>query len=574
MLEWDLSALFENEEALENLTQKSIEEALVFRKDYDGKLGKLEEKDFLKALKSYEVLLLNVTQILSYAYLCFAKDTSKGGFYAKYEEKCKKIEENLLFFELEFCALDDEKSASLCLFCEDYRFYLQRILENKKYQLTQKEERILLYLSNTGAAAFSRLFDESLSALKIPFEGKKLGEEEILSKLYHPERKVRKKAAKNFGKVLRKNATLLSFILNMIKTEKKNISALRGYENAEISRHISNQISQNSVDALINTTRANFHLVSDFYKIKKQILGFTQLKDYDRYAPLGKEAKFSFDESKKLVLEAFGNFCPEFESIATRAFDEGWIDVYPKEKKQGGAFSHSASPKAHPYILLNYTGQRRDLFTLAHELGHTIHQKLSYSVNFLNQHTPLTTAETASVFAEMLIFDHIKEKLKGEELLGLYAAKIEDIFATLFRQIGFTCFERRIHAKEDELSYDELCQIWMEESAAMFKDSVKLSKNYAAWWSYIPHFVHSPFYCYAYGYAQLLVLALYGLYKSGKCANFKELYLKMLSLGGSVSPKELISSFGFDIEDANFWKLGISEIEKLLIEFKNKVARR
>lgn len=572
MLEWNLSALFEDEAELEKLTQESTQGALNFRREYEGRLAELAREEFLAALKAYEGLHLDLAQILSYASLCFARDTSMGGFYAKYEEKCKKIEENLLFFELEFCALSTEKSAELSHFCEDYRFYLQRLLERKKYQLTQKEERVLLHLSSTGGAAFSRLFDESLSAMKIPFEGKKLGEEEILSKLYHPERRVRKKAAKNFGKALRKRAGLLSFILNMIKSEKKSIALLRGYENAEISRHLSNQISQSSVDALIESTRANFCIVEDFYKIKKQILGFETLRDYDRYAPLGREARFSFEESKGIILEAFGDFCPEFESIAKEAFEGGWIDVYPRDKKQGGAFSHAASPRAHPYILLNHTYQRRDLFTLAHELGHAIHQKLSYSVSFLNQDTPLTTAETASVFAEMLVFDHIKKRLKGEELLALYAAKLEDIFATLFRQISFTCFERRIHAKEDELSYEELCKIWMEESAAMFGESLKLSKNYASWWSYIPHFVHSPFYCYAYGYAQLLVLALYGLYRGGECGNFKALYLKMLSLGGSLSPKELVGSFGFDIEDVNFWHIGMGEIKKLLEEFRLKAG--
>lgn len=224
-------------------------------------------------------------------------------------------------------------------------------------------------------------------------------------------------------------------------------------------------------------------------------------------------------------------------------------------------------------MLLNFTNQRRDLFTLAHELGHTIHQKLSYKVSFLNQNTPLTTAETASVFAEMLVFDYVKNKLKSEELIALYAAKIEDIFATLYRQINFTCFERRVHKEENELKKEQIDAIWMEESVKMFGKSVKLTKNYASWWSYIPHFIHSPFYCYAYSYAQLLVLALYGLYKSGKCENFKELYIKMLSLGGSVSPKELISVFGFDVEDENFWQFGICEIEKLLKEFKIKALK-
>ncbi|EAK0465047.1 oligoendopeptidase F [Campylobacter upsaliensis] len=573
MLEWDLSALFKNEEELEAFTCENIRQAEEFKQKYEKKIAHLSKEEFLISLKQYENLNENATKIMTYAYLCFAKNTSNGDFYARYEEKCKKIEENLLFFELEFCELETLKSSEFVAFCEDYCFYLETLLKNKEFNLSQKEERILLYLSNTGASAFSRLFDESMSALRINFEGQKLSEEEILSKLYHNDRKVRKKAAKNFTKALNKNASLLSFILNMIKTELKNICHLRGYENAEMPRHLSNQISQKSVDALILSAEKSYHLVEDFYLLKKQILGFKELKDYDRYAPLGKEANFSFEKSKDIVLKAFKSFSSEFEDIAKEAFEKGWIDVYPKENKQGGAFSHSAIKEAHPYILLNYTNKRRDLFTLAHELGHTIHQKLSYKVSFLNQNTPLTTAETASVFAEMLVFDYVKNKLKNEELIALYAAKIEDIFATLYRQISFTCFERRVHKEENELKKEQIDAIWMEESAKMFGKSVKLTKNYASWWSYIPHFIHSPFYCYAYSYAQLLVLALYGLYKSGKCENFKELYIKMLSRGGSVSPKELIGVFGFDVEDENFWQFGICEIEKLLKEFKIKALK-
>ncbi|MCH5335809.1 MAG: M3 family oligoendopeptidase [Campylobacter sp.] len=570
MLEWDLSILFKDEKTLQNYIKKHKEDSLLFKQKFENQLCNLNANNFLKALKEFEQINLAVSKILTYAYLIFAKDTSCGRIYAKYEEECKEIEENLLFFELEFCTLDETKAIEFKDFCQGYELYLQNLLKHKKHQLSKAEERIILYLSNTGSNAFSRLFDESMSALKIPFEGKKLSEEEILSKLYDSNREIRKKAAKNFTKALEKNSNLLTFILNMIKTERKNICLLRNYENAEISRHLSNQISQKSVDALINTTQKHFNLVEKFYKRKKQILGFSKLKDYDRYAPIGKEKKFSFEQSKEIILKSFKAFSPEFEKIAKEAFEEGWIDVYPKDKKQGGAFSHPATPDTHPFILLNFTEQRRDLFTLAHELGHTIHQKLSYSVSFLNQDTPLTTAEMASVFAEMLVFDYIKTKLKKDELIALYAAKIEDIFATLYRQINFTCFERRIHAYKDELSKEQINQIWIEESQKMFKSSVHLSKNYALWWSYIPHFIHSPFYCYAYAFAQLLVLALYGLYKSKKCENFKELYIKMLSSGGSVSPKDLISMFGFDYEDKNFWEIGIKEIEKLVDEFCSK----
>ncbi|MBZ7935188.1 M3 family oligoendopeptidase [Campylobacter sp. B0100352/1] len=567
MTQWDLSILFQNEKELENYTSCCISETELFKKNYENKLESLTAQHFLNALKEYENLNLKLSKIMTYAYLCFAKDTSRGSFYAKYEQECQKAEENLLFFELEICTISENKTQEFITFCQDYHFYLTNLIKNKKYNLSQKEERVMLYMSNTGASAFGRLFDESMSSLKISFEEQELSEEEILSKLYDHDRKIRKKAAKKFTKALNKNINLLTFILNMVKTELKNICTLRGYEDAETPRHLKNQISKQSVDSLIKITQKNFSLVERFYKKKKQILGYDTLKDYDRYAPIGKETNFSFEESKKIILEAFYDFSPIFGDIAKEAFEKGWIDVFPQDKKQGGAFSHSATPDSHPFILLNYTNRRRDLFTLAHELGHTIHQKLSYSVSFLNQDTPLTTAETASVFAEMLVFDYVKNKLKKEELIALYAAKIEDIFATLYRQINFTCFERRIHNHKHELSSEEISKIWMEESQKMFKESVDLTKNYALWWSYIPHFIHTPFYCYAYAYAQLLVLAFYGLYKRKEKQNFKELYIKMLSLGGSVSPKELVSMFGFDIENENFWEIGMAEIKQMIDEF-------
>ncbi|MCR6575924.1 M3 family oligoendopeptidase [Campylobacter insulaenigrae] len=567
MKTWDLSILFKDEKELNLYIDELSKQTKQFKQNYENNLNSLNNENFLQALQKYENLILKLSHVLTYVYLIFAQDTTKGSFYAKYENLSKEIEENLLFFELEFCELSEEKSQDFINHCKNYAFYLENLIKHKQHNLSQKEERIILHLSNTGASAFSRLFDETFSALRFKFDGKKISEEEILSKLYDSDRSIRKKASKCFSKGLKKQNKLLVYIFNMIKTELSSICKLRAYENPETPRHIKNQISKKSVDALINSTENSFDLVAKFYNAKKKILGYKHLKDYDRYAPIGQDMQINFEDAKQTVLQAFKNFSTEFYNIANEAFNNGWIDVYPKDFKQSGAFSHSSTPLTHPYILLNFTNKRRDLFTLAHELGHTIHQKLSYNVSFLNQDTPLTTAETASVFAEMLIFDHIKEKLNKNELLSLYAAKIEDIFATLYRQINFTTFERKFHAKSEELNSKELSEIWMEESQKMFKDSVKLSKEYSLWYSYIPHFIHSPFYCYAYAYAQLLILALYGLYKSKKCENFVQLYIKFLSSGGSKSPSELVSMFGFDIESDEFWNIGLEQVKKMVDEF-------
>ena len=568
-MNWDLSALYKSDEALDIDLENAKEKAINFEKMYKNGLKNVNSRDFIEALREYENISQILGKIMTYAFLKFATDSSNGGYFAKYQEEYTKVSEYLLFFELDFNRLSKVKQQEFIDGTQKYKFYLQSLQVEKPYQLSAKEERILLKKSTTGGSAFSRLFDEHFSRLKFTHDGKKISEEEILSLLHNPSREVRKKAASSFSKGLKPHQPLLAYIYNMIKTDHKSDCELRGYKNPEQFRHLGNKISQKSVDALVEAAEDSFDLVQDYYVKKAELLGLEQLYDYDRYAPLEKkEEEYSFERSKEIVLNAFEKFSPQFASIAKKAFNEGWIDVLPKDGKRGGAFSHPATPDTHPYVLLNHTNRRRDLFTLAHELGHAIHQYLSRDVGYLGSDTPLTTSETASVFAEMLVFDYIKDTLNEDEKISLYSGKIEDIFATLYRQINFTTFERKVHAHEGELNLDTFNKYWLEESKKMFGSSVKLGKSYEMWWSYIPHFIHSPFYCYSYSYGQLLVLALYGLYKSGKSDNFVENYICFLSAGGSKSPKELIEKFDFNIDDKEFWKIGIEEIRKLLTEFK------
>lgn len=566
--QWKLEDLYKNDKELDKSVKKIEKEAKNFQKNYKGNLKELTPKEFIEALRQYENILNLISRAATYTFLKFAQNSDNGGFYAKYSQKFTDIQEYLLFFELEFNTLDDLKQKEILKVSGIYKFYLQNLIKEKKHQLSAGEEKILLKKSLTSSRAFSRLFDEHFSRMKFDFEDKKLSEEEILSKLYSPDRSIRKEAAASLSKELENNLHLTSYIYNMIKTDLKIECDIRRYKSVEEPRHIDNKITRKSVDALINTTSKNFHLVKKYYDIKKDILGYDTLYDYDRYAPyLTNEEEIPFDEAKEMVLKSFKNFSQEFYEIANRAFDEGWCDVFPQEKKRGGAFSHPASVDTHPYVMLNYTKKRRDIFTVAHELGHAIHQYLSRDVGYLGSDTPLTTSETASVFAEMLLFDDMKKITPKEELLALYGGKLEDIFATLFRQIIFTTFERKVHSKKDELSSDEFNEFWMEENAKMFQDSVELTEGYKYWWSYIPHFIHTPFYCYAYSYGQLLVMALYGLYKK-EGESFKKKYINFLSSGGSKSPKVLIKSFGFDIEDETFWQIGINEVANLLEEFK------
>ncbi|CAA6808104.1 MAG: Oligoendopeptidase F (EC [uncultured Campylobacterales bacterium] len=565
---WNLKDLYQNDDELSTSIKETLKKANEFNITYKGKLGNISSIESI--VSEYEDILEAISKAVTYAFLKFAVDSNEGAFYAKAEKDYTKVVEELLFFENEFTKLDD--ASDLANSSEKYKYYLDNLLLHKKYQLTTNEEKIMLKKSMTSSSAFSRLFDEIFSDLKFEFDGKSLGEEEVLSKLHSDNRDTRKKANASLAKVLNKNSKVLKYIFNMIKADLKTNSEIRGYENVETSRHISNQISQQSVDALINTTNKNFDISIKYYEIKNKILGYDKLYDYDRYAPIVSEGKeYTYEESRKIVLNAFKSFDNEMYEIALKAIDEGWCDVYPKESKRGGAFSHPATTDTHPYVLLNHTDGRRDLFTLAHELGHAIHQYLSRQVGYLNSDTPLTTSESASVFAEMLVFDYlIQNSDDTEELKSLYAGKLEDIFATLFRQIIFTNFERDVHSHDGELEVEDLCKYWKDENQKMFGDSLELTDEYSIFWSYIPHFIHSPFYCYAYSYGQLLVLTLYGLYKS-EHKDFIPKYKKFLSSGGSDSPKKLLESFGLDIDDGEFWQIGINEAKKILTKFEKLV---
>ena len=633
-MNWNLGELFANEAEFSGAIDSAAAQARNFELKFKDKLHALSAEEFLGALELYESISEQIGKIMSFAHLKFARDTSLGAQQAKTEQACNDISQSLLFFELEFNELDAAKQDEFIAGSGRFRYYLSLLKRRKAHQLSLPQESVLLKTSPVSGEAFSRLFDESMARMSFDFRGQKLGEEEILSLLHSSDREVRKDAAASLSAVLQQNSHLLGYIYNMIKTDLKIRCELRGYDKAEAVMHEENQINIASVDALIAETERSFALVGKFYAKKREILGYDALYDYDRYAPLGgDESEFSFEQAKQIVLAAFEKFSPKFKQIALIAFERNWIDAMPAQNKQSGAFSHSGSRDTHPFVLLNFTRKRRDVFTLAHELGHAIHQYLSYGVGYFNSFTPLTTAETASVFCEMLVFDYMRENFsnlngllnfksaasdgsqnfkldasqeaQGGEipnehavkraasqdsagsceyaardtdtlsqtasdkaaLKAMLAAKIEDIFATLYRQIGFTTFERRVHASADELSVDRINELWMEESRKMFAGELILQDHYKSWWSYIPHFIHSPFYCYSYAYAQLLVLALYGLYKSGRLENFVQIYTEFLSSGGSDEPQKLVAKFGFDINKSEFWRIGIEQVAALVDEF-------
>ena len=573
---WKLTDIFASTSALDERVEELKTQAQNFQTTYQGRLDQVQPK----AIGEYEQILEGIGAVATYSFLRFAQDSSLGDLYAKYEMACNEIQSYLLFFEIEFCALSDEKQEEYKKQCSKYAYYLSNLVKSKPHQLSLEQEQVLLEVSPVGVGAFSRFFDEHFSQMKFKFgkEAKRISEEEILSYLYSLERKERKKAQKVFSKKLNSSSHFLTFIFNMVRKDLAINTKLRKYPLPESFRHLDNCTTQKSVDALIDVVEKNFSIVQRYYEVKKEILGLKKLKDYDRYAPIDKEGgeKIAYQEALKLTESSFEEFSSEFANIVKKALQEGWVDSHPKERKRGGAFSHGCVPSVHPYVLLNYTEGRRDVFTIAHEFGHMIHQELSKTQGYLHMDTPLTTAETASVFAEMLLFDTLKTRVPKNELISLYAGKLEDIFSTLFRQIVMTKFERRIHSARDELKSEDFDRIWKEENQKMFGKSVELSRNYERWWSYIPHFVHSPFYCYAYSYGQLLVLALFGLYKrsskEGRREEFVAKYTEFLSAGGSASPRDLVMKFGFDVENEEFWKIGMEQVENLLGEFLEILA--
>jgi oligoendopeptidase F len=578
---WDLSHLFEGPEdpRLEQALTRSLESAGAFAAEYRGRVAELTAPELADALDAYEGVQEPSARAGAYAQLLFAGDTTTprhGALLQRVQERGTEIRNLLLFFELEWVALGDEHANALL---DDpalarRRHLLVAMRRYRPHVLSEPEERVLGEMANTGRHAMSRLFDEIMSSLPFPVEidgeTRELGEEEVLSLLYAPQRDVRRSGARGLTEGLRQNARTLAFIFNTLVHDKAIEDRLRHYGEPMQVRNLANEIEPESVDSLISASVARYPLVARYYRLKAKLLGVDSLADYDRYAPIpGAEGARSFDDARRIVLDAYGDFAPEMADVARRFFDERWIDAELRPGKRGGAFCASTVPSVHPYVLLNYTGNLRDVMTVAHELGHGVHQHLAAPHGLFEQDTPLTTAETASVFGEMLVFRRLmREETDPRVRLALLCGKIEDAFATVFRQVAMTRFEQSMHAarrEEGELPIERMNELWMAANRPMFGDSVELTEDYGWWWLYIPHFVHSPFYCYAYAYGELLVLALLRRYDE-EGAGFVPRYLELLAAGGSETPAVLLSRIDLDVTDPGFWDGGLALLEDLVIE--------
>jgi len=580
---WNLSDLYLNLEdpQIEKDFKDAFSKAKSFEEKYRGKINSetITPTFLLKAVKELESISEQTGKLISYAYLMFATDTSNpkhGAFLQSIQEKTTEIRKHLMFFELEWIALPDEIANHLL---EDevlsrYSHFLQTERRYKPHKLNEPEEKILDEKANTGSRAFMRLFDEVINNIrfKVKLDGKikHFTESETLALLYDTDRNKRKAGAIGLTKGLKENAHVLTYIFNILVQDHTSNDRLRSFTDPMASRHLDNEIDKPTVDALMTSCEKNFDMVEKYYNLKKRLLGLKKFHDYDRYSPIFPERKtIGYKESKKIVLEAFGLLSPRMAEIAKEFFDNSWIDAELRSGKRGGAFSHSTVPSVHPYVFLNYTGRLRDVMTLAHELGHGIHQYLSRKQGYFQCHTPLTTAETASVFGEMLVFHTLKESEKDPKTrLSLLCSKLEDIFATVFRQVVLTRFEEKLHharRNEGELTSSRINELWIEANKPMFGDSVELTKDYAWWWMYIPHFIHSPFYCYAYSFGELLVIALYQKYQNERNL-FVPRYIELLSSGGSEAPEKLLARVGVDITDPNFWQGGLDLLREMVNE--------
>ncbi|HWL70942.1 MAG TPA: M3 family oligoendopeptidase [Geminicoccus sp.] len=542
---------------------------------WQGKVAGLSGDGLADLLEAYEALDDRLGRLASFASLLFAADRDDaeiGRFYQGIQEQITVVSSTTLFVTLEVNKIEEgdlqaklEGSSRLARF----RPWLRDTRAWREHQLEDAVEKVLLEKHVTGRSAWVRLFDETLAALRFPFDGQDLTSQEIFDKLSSKDRGVREKAATSIGEVLAKNQKLFARITNTLAKDKQIEDGWRKFPRPISSRNLANHVEDEVVDALIGAVRASYPRLSHrYYALKAKWLGLDHLEYWDRNAPLPEEsdARLPWTQARDLVTDAYGRFSPKLAGIVTDFFEKGWIDAQLRAGKDSGAFCHPTTTSVHPYVLMNYQGRPRDVMTLAHELGHGVHQVLAAKHGPLMASTPLTLAETASVFGEQLTFQALLAGTTDPaERRVLLAGKIEDMINTVVRQIAFVEFERRVHdaRREAELTPAELCKIWMEVQVESLGPVFRFREDYQTFWSYIPHFIHVPFYVYAYAFGDCMVNSLYAVYQQNP-DGFEPKYLELLSAGGTLRHKELLAPFGLDATDPDFWSKGLSVLEKLI----------
>ena len=578
--EWDLSDLYigPDDPAISADLDEAGAKARAFETAFKGKLGEAGAQGFADAIAQYEAMQDVLGRVGSYAQLLYAGDMTNsetGRFYQSVQERLTDITSHLLFFALEINKLDDRVFADLVAASAVARYgpWLDDIRAFRPHQLSDEAENMLHELSVVGDAAWSRLFDETVAGLRFTVDGEELTESQTLDLLSNKDEAVRQNAARELARVFKDNVKLFALVTNTLAKSKSIDDTWRHFARPISSRNLSNQVEDEVVDALISAVRESYPRLSHrYYAMKAKWLGGDKLNWWDRNAPLpdDQDRQIPWDEARATVLGAYGDFAPEMATIAEGFFDRRWIDAPARPGKAGGAFAHPTVPSAHPYVLLNYQGKTRDVMTLAHELGHGVHQVLAADQGALLASTPLTLAETASVFGEQLTFRRLlAQESDAQRRRTILANKVEDMLNTVVRQIAFCEFERRVHdaRREGELTPDTIGDIWMEVQYESLGPALSFDDDYRTFWCYIPHFIHSPFYVYAYAFGDCLVNALYAHYQEAE-SGFQDRFFEMLKAGGSKRHKELLAPFGLDASDPAFWSMGLGVIEGFIDELE------
>ena len=582
---WDLSAYFSGKDdprIFATLAQAK-KRAEAFANHWRGNITEATPvSDILLAIHELEAIVQDGQKPVHYASLLKTTDSvtpEHGALEQKTQTIYTELYNQIIFFELELLQLSEEALQKLADAEElsNYRHFLLNLLKTKPHRLPEREEQIMNDLSLTGNGAFTRLFDEELSQKKFPVlvmgKTEEWPEEKVLNMLQNVDRDTRKAGAQALTSGLREDLRRLTYIFNVLGEDKRIHDRYQKFETPEASRHLANEVTQEAVNTMSKAVSEHVRLVADYYDLKRSVLGLSELYDYDRYAPvLETERVYAFEEAREMVLGAYGKFAPRMRERAGEFFEKQWIDAETKHGKRGGAFCSYGTPDLHPVVFMNYLGNTKSVLTLAHELGHGVHGSLMRKQTLFNFDTPLTIAETASVFGEMLVFDSLRSSVSGKELLALLMGMIEEVFATVFRQHAMYKFEQDFHAarrSEGELKPERISELWIARQKEMFGDSVTLTDNYRIWWSYIPHFLHTPFYVYAYTFGELLTLSFYDMYKKADDkAVFAEKYLTMLEAGGTKTPEELVEPFGIDLSAKEFWEGGLRVVGKMVEEAK------
>ncbi len=578
---WDLSDLYAglNDPAILQDCAHILERAQAFETRFREKIADpgCTAATLREALDEYEEINRLRARPLAYASLMFAGDTSdpaRGALLQRLQVESTAISRHLIFFDLEVGRMPEETFRRVAddPALAEYRHYLEHERTVARHHLTEPEEKIASELGNTGARAFVRLFSEinSRAVYRITLDGevREMNQSQVLALFYDADRSVRRAASASVTETLKSQSHVVTFIFNNLLQEKMTVDRLRDYEYPEQARHESNDLEPEVVQNVVEVAVENYDIVADYYRLKRDLLGLDELTHYDRYAPISDvSVKIDFPEAKQIVLDAFGAFSPRVRELTEPFFDRNWIDAEVRNGKRGGAFCSYITPDLHPYVLMNYTGRARDVMTLAHELGHAIHGCLASRHNYLTFVPSLPMAETASVFGEMLVFESLQNRIDDpRQRLLLLCGKIEDTFATVFRQVSMYRFEQAAHRTrrdEGELTTERYNSLWQETMQEMFQDSLKLGDEHSWWWLYIPHIFATPFYVYAYAFGELLVLALYARYRQ-EGEPFVDRYLELLAAGGSRRPTEVLDELGIDIRDKAFWQGGMDLIREMV----------